>query len=125
MLKKTLMVVVVSLLIIGFVFAALPQKQGIASLLSSQANENIKVYVEGFPVLVTSASSRWGSFPFYVLKDDTGEIPVQGHTIGWNLIPDEKIGIVGTVSEVCIEAVYNETDSKLECVRKDKGIVIT
>ena len=81
-----------------------------------------KVMVEGYPVLISSFDTREGRVAFYAIKDDTGQIPVEMNTVGWDF-KKEKIAIAGNLGEVCVHGKYDKATDSWACDKKENGII--
>ena len=78
------------------------------------------VMIEGRNIVLSSIDTDDGRVAFYAIKDDTGQIPVEMNTVGWDL-KGEKIGIAGILGQVCVHAKH-EADS-WACDKNETGMI--
>ena len=90
-------------------------------LKNSESYKGQFVLVQGSPVLLSSVLTKYGKYSFYAIKDATGKISISKDINEFDL--DHSIGVVGTLGDVCVHAVANETTGKWACDRKELGIV--
>ena len=129
--KWILLASVLAILII-FLYFSIPHNKPVPIsyvLKNSELYKKSTFMVEGAPVLIYTISTPYGKISFFALKDATGQIPVSGDTQGLQLIAGNpelaktKIAFVGTLGDVCVHGVYNETSGKWHCDKKELGIV--
>ena len=116
-------VAVLAVFFVSEIITSFPAQVSINQALSTKY-QNKTIEIKGSPVLISSLNTPYGYYPIYDLKDSSGQIHVEGITLGWEKAGDGTVTVAGILGDVCVSQAYNNSTGSVDCQKTALGLLI-